>query len=192
MNNRLKNIPISLISTIAILLLFIVFINNVQITFGRYMSSVDGKVVFLFNAKQSFVLDCGEWEEVEGEETEGEETKGRQTLTFNISKSGNISQISKSGAVRIRLYMSQIDVIPSISISVNGKEYTSNISAIPAGTSAYKLYGAKNVCRFYGDAKKEACFDFSGTDILTATLILTADTQIDTSSIRIIAEPINT
>ena len=48
MNFRVKNIPISLIITTAILLLLIIFINNIQITFGRYMSSVDGKAVFEF------------------------------------------------------------------------------------------------------------------------------------------------
>ncbi len=184
MNNKLKNIPISLISTVAILLLLIIFINNVQITLGRYMSSVDGKAVFLFNAKQSLELNYGEWEEAEG----------RQTLLININNTDNVNRSAQSGAVRIRLYMPQIDVLPSVRISINSVEYASNISTVPVGTAIYKLYGEGNICRFYGDAGEEVCFDFpsSSTDSLTATLILIADTPVDTTGIKIMAEPINT
>ena len=76
MSEKIKNIPIGSISIIAILLFLILLINNVQITLGRYMSSVDGKAVFLFNAKQNPELDYGEWEEVDG----------RPTLSVNINK----------------------------------------------------------------------------------------------------------
>ena len=181
MSEKIKNIPIGSISIIAILLFLILLINNVQITLGRYMSSVDGKAVFLFNAKQNPELDYGEWEEVDG----------RPTLSVNINKNSNIA---KDGAIRIRLYIPQTEDLVGVRISVNDEEYTSKISEISSGTAVHKLYGDGNICCFYGDFEQEVRFDFSDSSngSLIAILTLIADASIDTTGIKIMAEPINT
>ena len=184
MNNKLKNMPISLISTTAILLLLIMLMSNAPATLGRYMSSVDGDVVLFFNSKQNFKLSYGEWEENEG----------KQTLLISINNAPNVNASLQGGAVRIRLYMPKIDGLKNVRLGVEGYEYISKISEVAEGTVAHKQYGDGNICRFYGDDGEEICFDFpiSRVESLDATLTLTADIPVDTTGIQVIVDPINT
>lgn len=184
-NNKLKNIPVCLISTIAILLLFILLINSTQTTLCRYMTNVDGKAAFVFRSKQNLMLIYDQWEETEGE----------QTLLFDINNIGANNKAVQGGAVRIRVYTPKIEELSMVRISIGDEKYTANISEVPEGTVVYNEYGDGNIYRFYGEdgeTGEELYFDLPSSDSLSATLILIAENPVDTTDIQILVEPVNT
>ena len=183
MNGLIKRIPINLIITAVILLLLILFINCVQMTLGRYVSSFERELGFAFTSKQSFEISYGDWQEA----------AGKQTLLLRISNSDVSGGSTRSGSVRIRLFIPDIDSLSNVKIDFNNKEYTADISAVPIGTSIYKTNGEGSICRFYDDQGKEIAFDISSltTDDIYAMLTLITETNINTNGIKIIIEPIN-
>ena len=180
--NKLKNVPVSLVATVAILLFLIVLMNSTQATLGRYMSSFGGGLGLSFNSKYSPKFACGEWTLSEDQ----------QTLSINFTSSDSNTNSAQNGSVRIRLYIPETDGLSGVHMDMDSQNYTAEISDVPVGTAVYNLYGEGSICRFYGADGKELSFDLSnsGIDNLNATLTLVSDIEIDTSRVKIIVEPI--
>ena len=180
--NKLKNVPASLVATVAILLFLIMLMNSAQTTLGRYMSSFGGELGLSFNSKYSPKFACGEWTLSEDQ----------QTLSINFTSSDSNTNSAQNGSVRIRLYIPETDGLSDVRMDMDSQNYTAKISDVPLGTAVYNLYGEGSICRFYGADGKELAFDLSssGIDNLNATLTLVADAEIDTSRIEIMIEPI--
>ena len=180
--NKLKNVPVSLVATVAILLFLIVLMNSAQATLGRYMSSFGGELGLSFNSKYTPEFACGEWTLSEDQ----------QTLSINFTSSDSNTNLTRNSSVRIRLYIPETDGLSDVRMDMDSQNYTAEISDVPVGTAVYNLYGDGSICRFYGADGKELSFDLSNSDIdnLNATLTLVSDTEIDTSRVEIIVEPI--
>lgn len=181
--NRIKSMPISFIVTIVLLLLLIVLINSAQMTLGRYMSSFGSELGLAFNSKHSPDLSQGEWAVA----------AGKQTLSINLSNSGDGTDLVKNGSVRIRIYIPEAESLSGVRMDIGASHYTAEILEVPEGTAVHNLYGEGSICRFYGTDGQELSFDFSssGIDSLNATLSLISNTKIDTTGIEIMVEPIN-
>lgn len=187
MNTKVKNIPVRLLITVAILLILIAFIIGAQCSLGRYTSSFGGKLSFSPNAKGNFQFMYDEW--IPNQEN------GAQILSFRVTNGGGESDSTQShDGVRIRLYVPDTNVaLPTLLLNQNGEKYTALISEIPEGTAVYRSYGAGQICCFYGADGEELIFDIptSATESWNATLIL-VDEETDTDGFRLIVEPVNT
>ena len=180
--NKLKNVPVSLVATVVILLFLIVLMNSAQTTLGRYMSSFGGELGLSFNSKYSPEFAFGEWTLSEDQ----------QTLSINFTGSDSGTNLVQNGSIRIRLYIPENDGLSDVLMDMDSQNYIAEISDVPVGTAVYNLYGKGSICRFYGADGKELSFDLSSFDMdnLNATLTLISDTEIDTSRVEIIVEPI--
>ena len=180
--NKLKNVPVSLVATVAILLFLIVLMNSAQTTLGRYMSSFGGELGLSFNSKYSPEFACGEWTLSEDQ----------QTLSINFMGSDSGTNFVQNSLVRIRLYIPETDGLSDVHMDMDSQNYIAKISDVPVGTAVYNLYGEGSICRFYGADGRELSFDLSSFDMddLNATLTLVSNTEIDTSRVEIIVEPI--
>ena len=95
MKNKLKNIPIQLAITIAILVFLIVFINIATATMGRYTTSFGGEFNFVANSKRTINVSCGEWEE----------KAGFNLLPIEMTCTNGATDTAQSISARIRLYI---------------------------------------------------------------------------------------
>ena len=185
MSMEVKNVPVRLLITVAILLLLIALVIGLQCSLGRYTASFGGEVSFSPHAKGIFQLNYDEWSVLR-------DGDGQQ-LSLRITNGASASDVV-SDQVRIRLYVPATDAsFPTVSLHQDGGEYLAVVSAIPKGTAAYKLYGAGSICCFYGADGGELMFDLpdSATQSLDATLTV-ADKEIDTSGFQLIVETVNT
>ena len=178
---KLINSPASLIATTVLLLMLVWMVFSAQISFGRYMTSFGGELGFAFNSKQRLELTTGEWSK----------ESGRQSMIISISNGENAAE--QSSAVRIRLYVPEINSISEVRMNIGGRQYIASVTAVPEGTAVHNLYGDGSICRFFGDDGEELCFEFEGSNAenLGAKMILIADNPVDTTGIEVMVEPIN-
>lgn len=184
MNIKVKNIPVRLLITVAILLLLIAFMIGMQCSLGRYTTSFGGEVKFSPNAKGTFELNYDEWSVLQD--------RDGQRLSLSITNGWDSSDVTAE-RVRIRLFVPYTDVtLPTLFLNQDGEEYTAIVSELPKGTAAYKAYGEGLICCFYGVDGEELVFDLpDSAEAWEATLIF-ADAEADMTGVELIVETVNT
>lgn len=183
MKNKLKNIPIQLAITIAILVFLIVFINIATATMGRYTTSFGGEFNFVANSKRTINVSCGEWEE----------KAGFNLLPIEMTCTNGATDTAQSMSARIRLYIPETTSLPTEILISDGKgQYAATLSAIPIGTAAYRSYGSGMIGCFYDTNGNELVMEISqSTEWIARATLIFYGALIDTSGVRVIVEPVN-
>jgi len=205
MLKKIKNIPVRLLLTVAVLLALIFVVLSVHNTLGRYVTSFDGSMVIEVGDRRavyaSYTTD--ENASVTLEKLQNSaiginwETSGEvKTADISVGNSSGDNIPNEDVAVRFRIFIPEETVTEgkafTVKATVAGKEYSMYQLEIKPGTAAYTAYGDGYIYYINSAEQEEFCLTLSGGVTSEAEALFTiSDKDIDTSKIKLIVETVH-